>query len=111
MRTLLLTWLWAGLALAAFAQADSLAPRLVDDETEAKALLRTRALNAFYNEVYRLDADLSWVTPPFFEQFGPRNYLLTADVVPNFFLLASKRYRASVVITPRVKVRIMTGES
>lgn len=81
-------------------------------ETNAEnPVLNTWQVNDFYNQLIRFNTEPSYVTPPYADAFGPRSYVLTADINPAFLLLATKRSRWSFMFTPRVKVRILWDES
>ncbi len=70
-----------------------------------------RRINEIYTQLYLYNAEIGYVCPPYSDLFGPRTYILTADIVPHFFLLAGNRYRGALSFSPRVKLRIMNQYS
>ncbi len=66
--------------------------------------------NLLYNELYRNHTPMSFLVP-FGELFAPSKYILSSEIVPNFFVLANYKSRISVALTPLVKIRIRSNSN
>lgn len=81
------------------------------EKTHREEVMGFQEVNGIYNRLYLYNADLGFITPPYADAFAPKRYLLTSDVTPHYYVVASSRYRGSLVFTPRTKVRILDEPS
>jgi hypothetical protein len=66
--------------------------------------------NHRYVELYRSHTDMSYLAPN--NEFGsPATYVLTGNLIGNFFLLASKQSRFALALTPDFTIRIRNEPS
>lgn len=87
-------------------------PQITDSSfAKIQRVFVSRQVNIQYTETYKSFAEVTWITPPYFEVLGPRYYLLTGSLQPYFQILAAKWSRVSIALEPRVAVRIMKGSS
>jgi hypothetical protein len=66
-------------------------------------------MNIAYSQLYVLNSDIGDIT--FFDQGHPdkRQYILNANIIPNFYI-TPRKWRFNVVLTPNVRVRIIAAE-
>lgn len=85
----------------------------ISDSSFAKIqrIFRNRQLNTQYSECYKSFSEVTWVTPPFCDAFGPRYYVFTFKLQPYFMILSAKWSRVAIALEPRVSARVMFGKS
>lgn len=75
-----------------------------------------RYRNYLYKKLYRWNSQQNYVSPPFSEwhlgnRTTHRNYWLSADINPHFFLFNDSRGSFAIDLTPRFLVRILRDSS